>query len=167
MSISQSAERSVAVTQHFEGAEEPSMIASVQADRGLIQYVQNVLQSGPQLGREPDSLRLSPRKRVRRAVQAEVAQSHLAKEGDTPPNLVQEPFSYPGFSLRQVQPIEDSLQFPHGGTQELGQGHLTEAHRTRHIQEPCPLAVLAGPLLEKALQLLFPLSLVPGAFDRR
>ena len=53
------------VAQALQGADELAVVALVQADRGLVQDVEHAHEARPDLGRQPDALRLAARERPR------------------------------------------------------------------------------------------------------
>ena len=90
------------VAQPLERADQLRVVALVQADRGLVEDVEDADQAGADLGREPDPLRLAARERRRRALQRQVAD----------PDRVEEP-----------QPLAD-LAHDEAGDRALGLGQL-------------------------------------------
>ena len=68
------------VAQPGEGFDEPAVVALVQADGRLVQDVEHADQAGPDLGGQPDPLRLAAGEGARGAVEAEVVQPHVEQE---------------------------------------------------------------------------------------
>ena len=61
----------------LERSQQLGVVALVQTDRGLVQYVENPLELAADLGREPDPLTLAAGERPRSPVQVEVTQAHI------------------------------------------------------------------------------------------
>ena len=65
-----------------EGADQLGVVALVEADRGLVEDVEDADQARADLGREPDPLRLAAREGPRRARQVQVADADVLEEGE-------------------------------------------------------------------------------------
>ena len=70
------------VAQPGEGVEQLGVVPLVQADRGLVEDVEDPDQAGADLRREPDPLGLAAREGSRRARQVEVADPDVFEEGE-------------------------------------------------------------------------------------
>ena len=70
------------VAQALQGRDQLRVVALVQADRGLVEDVEDADQARADLGREPDPLRLAARERPRRPGQVQVADADVVEEGE-------------------------------------------------------------------------------------
>ena len=66
--------------QLIECVQQHRVVARVQADGRLIEYVAHALEIRTELGRQADALCLASRERRRRAVECQVAQAHALQE---------------------------------------------------------------------------------------
>ena len=76
------------VRQVTEGLKELLVILLMQADGGLVKYVEHANQAGADLSGQPDPLGFSARKASRSAAQGKVVQAHVLKEGQTVSDLL-------------------------------------------------------------------------------
>src|ERR1700682_2240937 len=77
------------VSQRQQRGDQLSVVSLVQADRRLIEDVQDAHQLGADLGRQADALRLPARKRVGRAGQAQVVEADVDQELKSLADLLQ------------------------------------------------------------------------------
>ena len=68
------------VAQVLERAEQPVVVALVQADRRLVEHVHHAGQARADLRREADALRLAARQRLGRAVERQVVEADVVQE---------------------------------------------------------------------------------------
>ena len=68
------------IAQIHQRVEQPLIVALVQADRGLIEDVHDADQTGADLAREADALRLAARQGVGAAVEREIAEARRSRE---------------------------------------------------------------------------------------
>ena len=68
------------VAQALERAEQPRVVALVQADRGLVEDVHHAGESRADLAREADALRLTARERLGGAIEGQVIEAHVGQE---------------------------------------------------------------------------------------
>ena len=68
------------VAQALERAQQPLVVALVQADRRLIEDVHHAGEPGAHLAREPDALRLAARERFGAAIEREVVEADVDQE---------------------------------------------------------------------------------------
>mmetsp|Transcript_114 Transcript_114/g.311 ORF Transcript_114/g.311 Transcript_114/m.311 type:complete len:398 (+) Transcript_114:974-2167(+) len=80
------------VPQPFERIEELSIVSRMQADRRLVEHIDNPRHRRPQSAREFDSPRLPTTQRPRRAVEPEISQSQVAKHPQTLLHLLERTF---------------------------------------------------------------------------
>ena len=74
-------DRVAEIAEFFQGLEEPVVVALVEPDAGLVEDIEHSDQSGPDLGREPDPLRLAARQRSGPSTQGQVFEPDVAKKG--------------------------------------------------------------------------------------
>jgi hypothetical protein len=72
------------VAQPLERPDQLRVVALVQADRGLVEDVEDADELRADLGREPQPLRLAPGERGRGAVELEVADADVVEKGRAP-----------------------------------------------------------------------------------
>ena len=70
-------------------SQQPADVTLVQADRGLVQDVERVDQLRPDLGRQPDALRLAAGERRRQPVERQVVQPDVVEEAQAVADLLQ------------------------------------------------------------------------------
>ena len=63
-----------------EGPDQALVVPLVEADRGLVEHVEDADQSAPDLAGQPDALRLAARQGRRRTGQGEVVEAHVEQE---------------------------------------------------------------------------------------
>ncbi len=68
------------IAQAAERADEPVVVALVQADARLIEHVEAAREAGADLRREPDALRFAAAERAALAIEREVAEADLDEE---------------------------------------------------------------------------------------
>ena len=78
------------VAQALQRRDQPLVVALVQPDRRLVEDVEHAHQRRPDLGRQPDPLRLAARQRRRRAVHRQVADAHVVEEAQPLVDLAQD-----------------------------------------------------------------------------
>ena len=79
------------VAQPLERAEEPVVVALVQADARLVQHVEHADEARADLGREPDALPLAAGERGRLALQRQVAEADVGEELQPLADLLEHP----------------------------------------------------------------------------
>jgi len=68
------------VAQPVERLQEPVVVALMQSDRGLVEDVEHAHQAAPDLGRQPDALRLPARQGPGRPPERQVVEPHVPQE---------------------------------------------------------------------------------------
>ena len=99
------------VAQPLERADQLGVVALVQSDRGLIEDVEHPDQRGPDLGCQPDPLRLAARERGRRAVHRQIADADVLQELQALGDLAQDQPRDVAVGLRKLdlgEPLERS-----------------------------------------------------------
>src|SRR5205085_3826380 len=83
------------------------VVALVEADRGLVEDVEDADELAADLRREPEPLRLAPREGRRRAVELEVADAYVVQEGQALADLLDDPGTDQLLGLGQVKRVEE------------------------------------------------------------
>ena len=94
------------VAQALERPDQLLVVALVQTDRGLVEDVEDADQARPDLGREPDPLRLAARERGRRALQREVADPDRVEEAQPLGDLAHDQPRDRPLGLGQLEPLD-------------------------------------------------------------
>ena len=91
------------IAQSQEGVNQLAVVLLVQPDGRLVQDIEDAHQLGPDLGRQPDPLRLTARKRVRRAGEGEVFEADVHQELQPLPDLFEDRPGDHGVPLAQAE----------------------------------------------------------------
>ncbi len=78
------------VAQAAQRAEQPLIVALVQADRGLVEHIEHAGEAGADLAGEPDALALAARERARGAGERQVFQPDIEQEGQPVADLLED-----------------------------------------------------------------------------
>ena len=97
------------VAQPLERPDQLLVVALVQADRGLVEDVEDADQAGADLGREPDPLRLAAGERGRGALQRQVADPDRVEEAQPLADLADDQAGDRALGLGQLERL-DPLQ---------------------------------------------------------
>ncbi len=122
-------QRIAQVAQPHERANQPGVVALMQADARLVQHVEHAHQARANLRRQPDALRLAAGERRRRAVHRQIIEANIHQEAQPRPNLFQNLAANQPLALGQRLDIAQVV-----GTQRLQQ---------LQIHPPVRLAVAA------------------------
>ena len=143
------------IAQMGEGLEQPLVVSLVQADGGLIQYVHHPYQTGTDLARQPDPLRLAAGESFGAAREAQVIEAHVDQEAEPLDYLLEDLLGNLGALAAQVQPLEEGERIADG---LLGDGRqITVVHEDMARLFPQPAATAAGAgLVGDVLGQLFP-----------
>ena len=87
------------IAQLAQDRDEPLVVAGVQPDRRLVEYVQRVDERRTERRRKIDALRFSARQRGREAIEREVIEPDVAQEPETLADLAQHLVGDRGFLL--------------------------------------------------------------------
>ncbi len=139
------------VAQPLQRLDQLGVVALVQADRGLVEDVEDTDQAGADLRRESDPLRLSARQRPGGARQVQIADADVVQEGEALVDLADQ---QPGDRLLGVGHLElvDPLQRgPRRELAVLGDRDPTDLDREALRPQPRSLAVRARLLGHVAL----------------
>ena len=93
-------------------ADQLRVVALVQADRGLVEDVEDADQAGADLGREADPLRLAAGERARRAGQRQVADADVVEEGEPLVDLAHDQARDRPLGLGQLQLLDPLARRP-------------------------------------------------------
>src|SRR5262249_7569039 len=92
---------------------QPLVVARMQPDGGLVEYVERAHQRRPERRREVDALRFAARQRRRQTVEREVVESDVAQERQPSLNFLQHFLGDRGFFLTQRERREKGGRFVH------------------------------------------------------
>ena len=95
------------VAQPLERVDQPRVVALVEADRRLVEDVEDADELRADLRREPQPLRLAARERRRRAVEREVADSDVVEEREPLPDLLHDPVADQLLGRGQAELVEE------------------------------------------------------------
>ena len=158
-------QRVALVAQALQSTEQNLVVARMQADGRLVQYVADTLQVAAQLRCQPDALRLTAAERGRTPVQRQIAQANLFQKFQ--PTLdfrnqiardVGLALAQPPFNLQRCDPLPD---VGHAQAGNLGNANAIEAHGASRGIEPCALAGRTG-RIEQILHLGLGEGLLPA-----
>ena len=147
------------VAQSFQGGEQPGVVAGVQADRRLVQDVQDARQAAPDLAGQPDPLTLAAGEGGRRAGEREVIESHIDQEPEPFADLADH---VAGDVLRvagELQAVEVRMGLAERPAADLVDRKPLELDRRRVVAEPAPQAADARRIVDHPLELI---SIVEG-----
>ena len=95
------------VAEPLERPDQPVVVALVQADRRLVEDVEDADELRADLGREPEPLRLAARERRRGAVELEVADADVVEERQPLADLLDDPGADQLLGRGQLEPVEE------------------------------------------------------------
>ena len=78
------------VAQPLQGADQPGVVALVEADARLVEDVEHAHQAGADLGGQPDALRLAAGEGVGGALERQVVESDVDQEAEPLPDLLED-----------------------------------------------------------------------------
>ena len=105
------------VAQVLEGGEQLAVVALVQADRRLVEHVDDAGQLGADLAGEADALALAAGERRRRAVERQVGEAHVEQEAQARADLLQQLRGDLGLRALQLERVEEGVRL---GDRERG-----------------------------------------------
>ena len=146
-------QRVAQVPEVFQGGQQLVVVPLVQADGGLIQDIQHPHQGGADLGGQPDALALAAGEGAGAAGKGQIPQPHGPEEPQPGLDLLQNPVRDQVLLVSQLQPVHP-LELVHHG--HAGQGVdvlVSHSHRQGLLFQPLALAVRAGALGHRLLQL--------------
>ena len=107
------------VAQPLERADQLVVVALVEADRRLVEDVEDADELRADLRREPQALRLAARERRRRAVELQVADADVVEERQALADLLDDPRADQLLGLRQLELVEELQRARDGHLREL------------------------------------------------
>src|SRR2546430_157153 len=110
------------VAELLQGRQQSRVVALVQPDRGLVQDVEHADEPAPDLGGQPDALRLPAREGVRGAAEGEVFRADVAEEAEAIVHLLED------------RPGDLGVQAPGRAAVPAQRDALEELQRVRHRQ---------------------------------
>jgi hypothetical protein len=116
------------VAQPHERRDQALVVALVQADRWLVEDVEHADQRRPDLGREPDPLRLAARQRRRRPVHAQVADADVVEELQPLLDLAQDQPRDRPVGVAQLERRDPLERAPRAHPRELVDRHARDLH---------------------------------------
>ena len=110
------------VAQMFQGVDQPVVVALVQADAGLVQHVHHAGQTGADLRRQTDALRLAAAQCFGTAIKAQIVQSHIVEKLQTQSDFAHHLVGDLAFCARHAQAAEILQAFAQGDVADLKNG---------------------------------------------
>ena len=137
------------VAQTLQRADQPFVVRWMQSDRRLVADVEHAHQAGPDLGGQPDPLRLATGERGRPAVQREVVEPDLDHEVEAPADLLQDLardhlLAIAKRGLGAGQPRRPLLRFDDAHARHVDHVELVDRHRPGLRLQPRSFAGRAG-----------------------
>ncbi len=163
-------ERVPEVAQTRERLDQTSVVPLVEADARLVQHVQDADETGADLRRQPDPLRLPPAQRPGRAHQGEVVEAHIEEEAETRLDLLEHLRGDRPFPFPELERVQEMTRFAERELTDLGDRLAADAHREHLGLQPSALAHGARHLAhERFVLLLRPvrLGLAVATFEER
>ena len=120
------------------------IVPLVQPDARLIENVEHPHESGTDLRRQPDALRLPPRQCPGRTGKGEIIQTHIQEEAQPCMNFFQNLGRNFLLPFRQFQILEKGIAFPYGHLRDLMDILPPHRHGKRLRLQPRAMAGIAG-----------------------
>jgi hypothetical protein len=151
------------VAQPRERVDETSVVALVQADRGLVEHVERADEAGADLAGEADALRFTAGERAGGPRQRQVVEADVEQEAEPGVDLLRHPLGDHPLALGQLERGEELRRFADRQVADVGDVPIVDRHRQRHRLEAgaaarlarheahVPLVLLARPLALGAL----------------
>ena len=133
------------VAEPLERADQPVVVALVEADRRLVEDVEHADELRADLGREPQPLRLAARERRRGPVEREVADADVVEEREPLADLLHDPRADQLLGRRELEAVEEAQRRRDRELSELVDVALADRDREHLGLEPRALADRAGP----------------------
>ena len=142
------------VAQPQQRVQQLPLVAVVQADGRLVEYVHDVDQPAAHLAGQPNPLRFSARQRRREPVQIQVMQTDIAQEGEPVADLLERVLGDQALCRRQRQPLEEGPGRVHVHRHHVGNRLPADGDRQTLRAQPLAAAVPAGRDPHRRLKLL-------------
>ncbi len=110
------------IPQAGEGFDEPAVVALMQTDRRLVEHVEHADQPGPDLGGQPDALRLAAGQRARRPGQRQVLQPDVEQKAQPRLDLLEHLARDRLLAGAQRERVEEVRAVGDGQLADLGDG---------------------------------------------
>ena len=143
--------------QPLERPDQLVVVALVQADRRLVEDVEDADELRADLRRQPQPLRLAARERLGRAVELQVADADVVEEGQPLADLLHDPVADQLLGRRQAELVEERERARDRHPREAVDRLATDRDREHLRLQPGAAASRAGP---EAHVLLDPLALL-------
>ncbi len=142
------------VAQALQRLDEPRVVALVQADRRLVEHVQDPGQAGADLAREADALGLPPGERLRGALEREVVEPDVHQELQARRHFVHHALGDLALRARQPQGTEEIERCPERPARDVVERLAGHADVARLAAKARAAAVRAGAGVDVLRQLL-------------
>jgi hypothetical protein len=151
------------VAQVLQRADEPVVVALVQADAGLVEHVHHAREARADLRGQADALRLAARERLGAAVQAQVVEAHVVQEFQAQADLAHHLVGDVGLGAAQLERLEPGERIAQREVAQLEDRHarrlaavrragrfVDQEHVARFGPQPRAAAIGAGLQVAKA-----------------
>ena len=141
-----------------QGLDQAVVVALVEADRRLVEHVEDADQAGADLGGQPDPLRLATGQRARGPVEGEVVEADVEQEVEALLDLLEHPLADLALARAEVEVAQevgglvDRHRADLGDVATAGLPLAAQGHRHRDRLEPAAVAGGAGHLAHEALE---------------
>ena len=147
-------DRVAEVAEPQQRLDEPLVVPLVEADRRLVEDVEDADEPAADLAGQADPLRLAARQRRRRPGQRQVVEADVEQELHPLADLLQHPVGDQVVALGQLEAGDGVDRLGDRQAAQLVDAHATDRHRQRLRLEPRPAAGRAGDLAHVLLDLL-------------
>ena len=137
------------ISQVDQGAKQAFVIALVQADRGLIQYVHHADQARADLAGEADTLRFAAGEGFRRTGERQVVQTDVDEELQAIANLFQNFFSNLRTLAGELQVVEEVHRVADAHVRDGRQRGIFHEHVPRFALQAGPFTAGAGTVADE------------------
>ena len=138
----------------IERLDQPGVVPLVQPDRRLVEHVEDADQPGPDLGGQPDALRLTTGQRRRRPVEREVVEADVDQERQPRLDLLEHAVGDRPLALAQLQGAQPLRRVADGEAGDLGDRPAVQLDREDLRLEPGAVADGTGHVAHVALVLV-------------
>ena len=142
------------VAQPLERADQPRVVALMEADGGLVEDVEDAHQARPDLRGQPDPLGLAAREGGGRPIERQIAHPDVVEEAQALLDLAQDQARDLALGLGELEPLQPLDRPSRGHPRELVHPEPAHEHRQRLRPQPRPAASRAGSQRHVLLDLL-------------
>ncbi len=142
------------VAQPQQGAEQPLVVALVQADAGLVEHIHHADQAGADLAGKPDALRLAAGQGVGLALQVEIVQAHVGEKAQALADFLDDlgrDLAAPAIERERLEEGQRAVDRQHGEVMDAAPG---DEHVARAAVQALAAAIGAGPVGDELRQFL-------------